>query len=86
MLKNDKWILNNLKEAKEELDRTINEIECNAEYEECEFKIAMEHIYFHLNTAWNSRREDIDKCGVEMFDEWGKFPEDIFEEEEGENV
>jgi len=72
---NRKWILAHLKEAKEELDRTIDRIETDAEYDEDEFKIAIDHIYTHLNTAWNERKAKI----VGNDDAW-LFPEDIAKE------
>lgn len=72
---NKEWILTHLKEAKEELDRTIDKIENDEEYCEEEFKIAMDHIYTHLNVAWNERNARI----VGNADAW-LFPEDIAKE------
>jgi len=37
--------------AAEELKRTVAEIEANAEYDEVEFSITMQHLYRHGNTA-----------------------------------
>ncbi|RLC81051.1 MAG: hypothetical protein DRI61_04495 [Chloroflexi bacterium] len=56
---NREWVLAHLKEAKEELGRAIDKIETDAEYDEDEFKIAIGHIYTHLNTAWNERKAEI---------------------------
>jgi len=72
---NREWILTHLREAKEELDRTIDNIETDAEYCEEEFKIAMDHTYTHLNIAWNERNAKI----VGNADAW-LFPEDIAKE------
>ena len=72
-------ILFHLKEAKEELDKTIEEIEKNKEYEFGEFVVAMSHLYHHLNTSWNSREaaeEEIEECSDENFKKWRKFPDD----------
>src|SRR5262245_8236873 len=49
------WILDHLREAHEELSRTIGELESDPEYGEGELYVAMAHLYHHLNTAWNSR-------------------------------
>jgi len=72
---NREWILAHLKEAKEELDRAIDNIETDEEYDEDKFKIAIDHIYTHLNTAWNERNAKI----VGNNDAW-LFPEDIAKE------
>ena len=72
---NREWILAHLKEAKEELDRTINKIETDEEYDEEVFKIAIGHIYTHLNVAWNERKAEI----VGNDNAW-LFPEDIAKE------
>jgi hypothetical protein len=77
---NRDWILLHLKEASEELTRTIQEIEKEPEYEFGEYLIAMMHVYNHLNTAWNSRdetRERVESCSLEEFNQWRQFPVDI---------
>ena len=45
-----------LREVAEELQRTIADIEANPTYDYAEFWVAMQHLYHHLNTAWNARR------------------------------
>jgi len=52
---NKEWILFNLKEDHEELIRMIQEIERDPEYDFGEYSVHMEHLYHHINTAWNSR-------------------------------
>jgi hypothetical protein len=40
----------------------------------------MEHLYHHVNTAWNARdssAERADACSQEDFDCWRQFPQDI---------
>lgn len=54
---NRDWVLSNLREAQEELNRTIGEIEADPEYDVGEFMVAMQHLYDHLNTGWTSRDE-----------------------------
>ena len=70
---NREWILAHLREAKEELDRTIDNIENDEKYDEIKFRIAMLHLYSHLNTAWNERKGEID---VEH-DDAELFPKDM---------
>ncbi|MCD6215257.1 MAG: hypothetical protein J7J46_09885 [Candidatus Desulfofervidus sp.] len=72
---NREWIRTQLWEAKEELDGTLAKIVTDEEYDEGEFKIAMDHIYTHLNVAWNERNARI----VGNADAW-LFPEDIAKE------
>lgn len=72
-------VLFHLREAKEELDRTIGEIATTADYGQGEFVVAMSHLYSHLNTAWNGRdasHERHQECSQTDFDTWRKFPPD----------
>jgi hypothetical protein len=74
---NESAVIFHLKEAKEELDRTIVEIESAPDYETAEFQVAMSHIYHHLNTAWNGRDASAERhrgCARSDFDAWRKFP------------
>jgi hypothetical protein len=71
-------ILFHLREAKEELDRTIGEIEQKSDYDFGEYVVAMSHLFHHLNTAWNGRdmsEEEFGECSEENFEKWRKFPE-----------
>lgn len=77
---NREWILLHLKEASEELTRTIQEMEQDPEYDFGEYLVAMMHLYNHLNTAWNSRDatpERVKACTYEEFERWRQFPTDI---------
>lgn len=74
---NKEAILFHLREAKEELDRIIHELETDPEYEYGAFLVNMGHLYHHLNTAWNGQdasRERHRDCVQEDFDSWRKFP------------
>jgi len=77
---NREFILINLKEAQEELSRTIQEIENNSEYDPGEYFVAMQHLYHHINTAWNIRDSDsirAEICSEDDFRKWRQFPSDI---------
>lgn len=77
---NKDWVIYNLKEAKEELDRTIVDIENDPEYDLGVFFVSMQHLYHHLNTAWNSQnasQKEVEECIQENFNKWGEFPKDI---------
>ena len=72
-------VLFHLKEAREELDRTIAELASDPAYAPGEFQTAMSHLYHHLNTAWNGRTASAErhrKCSQSDFDQWRKFPKD----------
>ena len=77
---NRNWVLFHLREANEELARTIAEIQAKSDYGYSEFWVAMQHTYHHLNTAWNSR--DATPAQVEPgtdadFSRWSQFPADL---------
>jgi hypothetical protein len=77
---NTNWISFHLREALEELTRTITAVENVPEYDEARFKVAIEHLYNHLNTAWNSRNADAKattECSDDDFYAWRAFPSDI---------
>lgn len=77
---NKEYVLFNLREAVEELQRTITEIETEPDYGEPEFQVAMEHAYHHVNHAWNARNasaEESSECSDANFAKWRAFPRDI---------
>ena len=66
-----------LKEALEELQGTIKNLEQDDSYGKEEFEVAMGHLYHHLNTAWNGRNQTDEqhrKCSAEDFARFRKFP------------
>ncbi len=81
---NRQHTLQHLREAAEELQRTIHRMENEQAYGSVEFSVAMEHLYHHLNTAWNARDESPERvraCSDEDFLRWGQFPEDLYLDE-----
>jgi hypothetical protein len=77
---NRDYILFHLREGLEELERTVRELEQDQEYEQSEFMVAMEHLYHHLNTAWNARGsspEAAHECSEADFHRWRQFPSDM---------
>ena len=78
---NKDWVLFNLKEVQEELNKTIIDIEKQEDYDYGEFVVAIGHLYHHLNTAWNSQNvneEQAKICSEEDFIKWRQFPTDIY--------
>jgi hypothetical protein len=77
---NKPYVLWNLKEARGALDELIADMRADADYDYGEFRVDMEHVCYHINTAWNARdasTESTDACAQEDFDPWRQFPQDI---------
>ena len=74
---NREFVLFNLREAVDELSRTVREIEADPEYGSGEFLVAMQHTYHHLNSAWNG--QDLSELKAmnptdASWDRLGEFP------------
>jgi hypothetical protein len=68
------------REAHEGLSKTIQEIRDDPDYGYGEFLVAMQHLYHHLNTAWNSRDaspHQVRSENDEDFGRWNQFPTDL---------
>jgi hypothetical protein len=77
---NRDWVLFHLKEAHEELTRTIQEVRDKPDYDYGEFFPAMQHLYHHLNTAWNAREaseSELAQVTDANFKRWSSFPADL---------
>ena len=77
---NKDFILFNLREAEEEITKTINDLQTEAEYDEPEFSVALMHLFHHVNTAWNARHttaEQSNQCSDADFNRWGTYPTDL---------
>lgn len=73
-------ILSHLREAHEELTRTIATIDNSQAVDEIELEIALAHMYNHLNTAWNAREVSDQQFAAqseEDFYRWRAYPADI---------
>lgn len=77
---NRDWVLFHLREAHQELTRTIAQL---AEDPECEYGHywpVLQHLYHHLNTAWNARDATPAEVGQARdvdFSRWSRFPTDL---------
>ena len=79
---NTDFLLFNLREAQEEIENTIRDLETDSDYGESEFSVAMMHLYHHVNTAWNARKstpEQSKSCTDEDFNRWSRYPTDLME-------
>lgn len=70
-------VLFHLREAAEQLNETIQELESNLDYGKEELQVQLAHLYHHLNTAWNGRDQtdaQFEKCTDEDFERFRRFP------------
>jgi hypothetical protein len=77
---NREWVLHHLGEAQDEIASTIAEMQATPDYDYGEFWVAMQHLYHHLNTAWNSRDatpDQVENATDRDFNRWSRFPEDL---------
>ena len=77
---NWKMIKSNIAEARDELEVIEAKIDSDEMLDEVEYQIKMEHVYHHLNFAWNARNISRDRyvnLTDQDFNKFGKFPEDI---------
>ncbi len=77
---NKDYIIYNLEEAKSEIDTILRSINAHPGYMEDDFRPVMQHIYHHINTAWNSRfttRKETHEYTQPDFFKWRQFPTDI---------
>jgi len=76
---NRNGVLFHLREAVEQLNATIKNLESNGEYGREEFQVEMGHLYHHWNTAWNGRDQtdaEFEKCAGDAFNRIRRFPKE----------
>jgi len=72
-------VLSNIEEALEELERIRDKVN-SKNIDDVEFKIALQHVYHHLNFSWNVRNQKTEKyenLTDDEFIKWGKYPLDL---------
>jgi hypothetical protein len=77
---NRDWVLFHLAEAADALRQAIEEISDTPDYGDPEFAVDMQHIYHHINTAWNSRNSDpsdVEPGSDALFTAWSQLPVDL---------
>ena len=77
---NKPHILFHLTEAREAIQKLIEELQSDQDYQFGNYRVDMEHLYHHVNSAWNGRdasKEAVDACSQEDFRRWRQFPTDI---------
>ena len=73
-------LLFNLHEAQEHIDSIVKHLQYDDAYDEGNLAVDMQHLYHHINFAWNTRNESeqaTDECSDENFQKWRQFPTNI---------
>lgn len=69
-----------LQEASEAIQSILAELKDDSEYGEGDYWPDIQHLYYHINTAWNGRDatdEQVKICSEADFEKWAAFPADI---------
>ncbi|MEO8479902.1 MAG: hypothetical protein ABI542_09755 [Gemmatimonadota bacterium] len=69
-----------LREAREAIDAIVRDIEQDPEYNDAGLWVEMQHVYHHVNTAWNARNATdaaAEPVSEENFRRWNRFPLDL---------
>ncbi|MFV3409511.1 hypothetical protein [Bdellovibrio bacteriovorus] len=76
---NRKFITYNFQEIEEEVAFIMSRIKNGMSHED--YYKSVQHIYHHLNIAWNARAEDADGTIPDLddprMDEWKEYPKDM---------
>jgi len=73
-------VLSHLSEARDAIAQTVEDIRVTPDYDDSEYWVDMQHIYHHINTAWNSRNAtvaEVDPVTDGRFNRWSQFPSDL---------
>ena len=73
------YALFNLAEAKEAIEQLIDEMSNDADYDYGNYLVDMQHIYWHINSAWNGRNFDMSQSELtdDMYESFIQFPKDL---------
>lgn len=77
---NRNQVLLHLAEASEAIATTIRDLQSHPEYGDAEYWVELQHVFHHLNTAWNSRAVTQAQIGAATdadFNRWSAFPTDL---------
>lgn len=75
---NNKFIRYNFEEIQEEIEILMKKLQGDISH--AEFYSGVQHIYHHLNIAWNARATEpgiIPDLDDPRMEEWSQFPQDI---------
>ncbi len=70
----------NLSEALEQITITLEDLNSRENCNEADLRTGFEHMYHHINFAWNTRnttQDEVNEQLNEKFYRWRQFPKDI---------
>ena len=76
---NKEHIRFHLQEASDALSEILSGVN-DEDFFELDFSLSLQHLYYHLNSAWNAREatdEQLDECSDKNFAMWRMYPADI---------
>ena len=73
------YALFNLAEVKEAIEKLMADMQSDPDYDYGNYVVDMQHIYWHLNSAWNGRDFDSSQSKLtdELYDAFIRFPSDL---------
>lgn len=73
------YALFNLAEVKEAIEKLMADMQSDPDYDYGNYVVDMQHIYWHLNSAWNGRDFDSSRSKLthELYDAFIRFPSDL---------
>lgn len=77
---NREWVLFQLGEAANALTQAIENIDATPDYDDIQLAGDMQHIYHHVNTAWNARNaegSEVEPGSDQLFTAWSQLPSDL---------
>jgi polyhydroxyalkanoate synthesis regulator phasin len=69
-------LVSGLDDAREHLEKLVGEMAAKGSIEEEELRVALGHVYAHLNRAWHTR-DRIDEVAEKDWVQLGRFPTDV---------
>ena len=78
-------VLSDIADARSDLQYIEHRVKSGHALNEEEFRVTLQHVYHHLNFAWNARHQSTERYANltdEDFISWGQYPADIDYEEE----
>ena len=78
-------VLSDIADARSDLQYIEHRVKSEHALNEEEFRVTLQHVYHHLNFAWNARHQSTERYANltdEDFISWGQYPADIDYEEE----
>lgn len=77
---NREQVLSHLSEARDAIEQTIRDLRADPDFEDAQYWVDLQHVYHHLNTAWNSRaasKSQIAAATDADFNRWSSYPVDL---------